>query len=471
MNYQEREQHFEKGGRTQLRSGRASGRFKIIWVALVALFVILLAAGVIPRLQRRAELSAVATSQSEERAIVNVMLPQAAPASNELVLPGTAQGIQDTAISARASGFVKRYLADIGDRVKAGQVLAELETPDLDQQVNQAKQEVEVANQDVAQAQQELEQSRATLERTKATLVQARANAELAQITLNRTKSLLESGVVTRQLIDEQQAIYNVRSADVGAAQAQIQEQQAAINAKQAMLKSKQSAVNARRSNLQRLMDLQGFRRVTAPYDGVITARGIEVGSLVSNNGTPVGTVGNAANAANAANNGIFRITRVEKMRFFVAVPQTYAPAIKLGQKVNVSVRELPDQQYEGSIAHTTQALDPATRTLPVTIHVENKGFRILPGMYAQVKFQLPGMNQNAVLVPGSALVTRAAGTQVITVRKDGTIHFEKVVVGRDYGSQIEILSGLSSDSQVVTNPTDALREGQKVQVSSPAKK
>ncbi|HYE73072.1 MAG TPA: efflux RND transporter periplasmic adaptor subunit, partial [Blastocatellia bacterium] len=370
-----------------------------------------------------------------------------------------------------ASGFVKRYLVDIGDRVKAGQVLAELETPDLDQQVNQARQEVESATQDVAQAQQELEQSRATLERTKATLAQARANAELAQITLNRTKSLLESGVVTRQLIDEQQAIYNVRSADVGAAQAQVQEQQAAINARQAMLKSKQSAVNARRSNLQRLVDLQGFRRVTAPYDGVITARGIEVGSLISNNGMPVGTVGNAANAANAANNGIFRITRVEKMRLFVAVPQTYAPAISIGQKVSVSVRELPNRQFEGRVARTTQALDPATRTLSVTIQVENKDFSILPGMYTQVKFELPGLNQNAVLIPGSALISRAAGPQVATVRKDGTLHFEKVVIGRDSGAQIEILSGLSSDSQVVTNPTDALQEGQKVEVNKSAKK
>ena len=433
------------------------------------LFVGLLAAGIIPRLQRNAELAAVASSQSSEKTLVNVVAPQPAPASNELALSGTAQAIQETAVSARASGFVKRYLADLGARVKAGQVLAEIETPDLDQQVNQARQELEAANQDVAQAQQELEQSRAAVEQSRAVLEQAQANAALAQVTLNRTKSLLESGVVTRQLIDEQQAIYNVRSADVLSAQSAIRERQAAISAKQATLKSKESNVSARRANLQRLVDLQAFRRVTAPYDGVITQRNIEVGSLVSANGTPVG--GLAGAPANGGNNGLFRISRVEQIRFFINVPQTYAPAIAPGQSVQISVRELADQAYTGRVVRTAQALDQSSRTLPVEVQVENRGLRLMPGMYAEVKFQLGKVNQTAVVIPGSALVIRSSGTQVTTVRKDGKIHYEKVVVGRDYGGQVEILSGLSPDAAVVTNPTDSLVEGQIVQVNEAAKK
>jgi RND family efflux transporter MFP subunit len=426
------------------------------------LLVVLIITGLLPRWHRRTELAAMAKARASARSVVTVVRPQPAPESRELVLPGTAQAAQETIISARANGFVSRYLVDIGTRVRAGQLLAEIDTPELDQQVAQARQEVESASQEVAQARQELEQAHAAAQQAEAELEKARTSAELARVTLNRSRSLLASGAVTQQMVDEQQAAFDASKAAVTAAQATIHERQAAISAKQATLQAQQSALNARRANVQRLLNLQSFRRVTAPYSGVITQRNVEAGSLVAASGGVAGGTGNDTGGA-ANGSGLFRLARIDEIRLFVDVPQSYIAAISVGQQVTVEVRDLPQQQYPGRVVRTANALDRTSRTLPVEILIENKAGQLMPGMYAQVKFNLQN-NQRALLVPGSAIVMRADGPQVIVVGKDGSAHYAKVTIGRDYGSQVEILSGLAADDQVVTNPTDALQEGQKVE-------
>lgn len=419
------------------------------------LLALLLTAGILPRLKRHKELSALASEQQQTLPLVDVVNPRKADATNELVLPATTQAIQETTISARTSGYIRRWLAGMGQQVKEGQLLAEIDSPETDQQLREARQQATEAEQTIAQARSELSQAQAGLEQAEASLKQARTNLELARVNLERSKTLVAAGVVSHQDTDDKQAAFDARQADVEVAQANIRARQAAIKAQQSAIDSKQSNFNGRQANVQRLVELQSYQKVVAPYDGIITARNVEVGALIN------------ASGGTATNAGLYRIARLDTIRIFINVPQTYVAAMRPGLPAEVMVKELPQKVFTGNVIGTSNSIDPATRTLMVEVRVSNPERQLLSGMYAQVKFVLPATNQT-LMIPASGLIANAAGTQVLVMRPDHTVHFQKVEVGRDSGKEVEIISGLSSDQWVVTNPSDNLREGTHVQPAKP---
>jgi membrane fusion protein, multidrug efflux system len=438
---------------------RHSRRTGVIAGALVILLV--LTAGVWPRWRRQLELTRAAEQKRTEVPTIHVVTPKQPAATSDLTLPGATQAIQEAIIAARASGFVKRWYVDLGARVKEGQILAEIDTPEVDQQLRQAQQESSEADQQLNQSRQEFAQSEAGVQQAHASLRQAQTQLNLARIELDRSKNLVRKGVVSQQETDQMQASFDARQADVESAQANVSLRQANVRAMQASIDARRSGLSARQANTQRVAELLSFRRVTAPFSGVITTRNIDVGSLIQ--------AGGAAATGTNGGGGLFRIAKTDVMRVFVNAPQTHSASIHTGLKAEVQVRELPQQTFTGTVVHTANALDQATRTLLTEVQVPNPGQQLLPGMYAQVKFALPAPVR-VVVIPASALVVRAEG-QFVAIVRDGKVHFQKVEVGRDFGSEIEITSGLNGDESVVAIPSDVLQEGGAVKTISAEKK
>jgi RND family efflux transporter MFP subunit len=426
---------------------------KTPFIAVGFLLVTLLVIGILPRLKRNSELAA--SAQQQERAVpsVETITPRQADATNELVLPATTQAIQEIIVSARASGYVRRWLVGIGQPVRAGQLLAEIDVPEGNQLLSEAQQEAAEANQNVTQGRAELAQAQAEHEQAEAALKQARTNLELARVNLERSTTLVANGVLSRQDLDDKQATFDARQADVEAAQATVRSRQSAIKAQQSAIDARMSTSSARQANAQRFADLKSFQRVVAPFDGTITARYIEVGTLI----TPSGGTATAA--------GLYKISRLDTIRVFVNVPQTFAPAVNAGLETTIEVKELAPRKYTGKVIGTTHSVDQISRTMMAEIRFPNSDQQFLPGMYAQVKFTLP-TTRRTVLIPAGALVVNRDGTQVILVRADQTAHYQVVEVGRDFGKEVEILSGLDGSEAVIATPSDALHEGMRVQVT-----
>jgi len=392
----------------------------LITVVIALPLVVLLLIGFLPRRERLRALVAASEKEEHSLQVVNTARVRRGTSASELALPGNIQAITDAPIYTRADGYVLKRYVDIGDRVAAGQVLAEIEVPDLDQQVHQAR-----AN---------LLQARSALAQAEANLVRAKSTEHLAQLTVERWKVLVARGVLARQDGDQKEADYEVAVAD--------------RKAQEANVSAAQSSVSAAEANLGRLLDLQGFEKITAPFAGLITARNFDVGALVASGGV--------------SGHELFHMAQIGVVRIFVDVPQSYAPFIRRGLAAVVTVQQLPARSFAGKVARTSQSLDPSTRTLLTEVDVPNQASLLLPGMYARVSLRTVSA-EPPLLVPGDALVTRANGTRVAVVAEDGSVHFQKVSVGRDYGTETEVLSGLEGGELVIINPTDDVREGARV--------
>ncbi len=382
-------------------------------VLLVGAFV----AGYMPLQKREATLRAEA--QAEEKALphLDVMRVAQAAGQNEIKLPGTMQAVTEAPILGRADGYLKRRLVDIGDRVQAGQVLAEIDAPELDQQIHQAEAAVE--------------QGQAATEQAEASLEQGKANRELARITSQRWKILAERGISSQQDSDQYQA--------------QLAAQDASVRALEKAVAAQRSNVSAARANLARLQQVQGYRLVKAPFDGVITLRNVDVGALVS-----------------TGNTLLYRIAQTRTLRTYVNVPQAGANSVHVGQGATLTVSNFPGRSFRGSVTRTANALDPASRTMLVEIGVPNADGSLIPGTYAEV--DLSGSPANPPLVvPAAAIIFRTDGPQVAVVQPDATVHLQKVAIGRDYGDRVEILQGLADGATIVMVPGDAAREGAKI--------
>jgi RND family efflux transporter MFP subunit len=363
--------------------------------AFVTIVAILLAIGIIPRLTQRRALAAEVRAASDTvmpASVATAVRARSAP----LVLPGTLQPLHEAVVYARSAGYVRRWYADIGARVGAGQVLATIEAPEVDQEVQQAR----------------------------AQLRQANATLALAKSDLDRWKSLARDSAVSRQELDQKTAAYEASAA----------------------------TVNAQRANVQRLMSVQGYSRVTAPFAGVVTARNIDDGALVSPGTSGAGTGGL----------GLFRVSQTDTMRVYVNVPQSLVSSIHIGQSANVSLAEQHDRVFAGRVARTADALDPATRTLLVEVDVANTDRSLLAGSFVQVSLATTAM-VSPVVVPANALLFNDSGTQVVVVDDHNIAHYHKVAVGRDYGATVEILSGVDEGATVALNPSDDIRDGRAI--------
>jgi RND family efflux transporter MFP subunit len=366
----------------------------VLFVALVAVVV---AAGIIPRLRARTELQA----ETERMAVptVEVVHPQREAAEQNIELPADIRAYEDAPIYARTSGYLKRWYVDIGAHVRAGQLLAEIDTPEIDQQ---------------------LQQGRANLATTEADL-------RLAQVTAARYQDLLKTDSVSKQSVDN--AIGNYQT--------------------------KQAIVQAAKANLKRLQELQSFQRIEAPFDGVVTARNVDVGALIE-----AGTAGTGRE--------LFHLVAIRKLRVYVKIPQPYSPEAIRGLKANLVLSQFPGKSFPATLVRTANAIDPLSRTLLVEFEVDNPRGEILPGAYAELKMKLPS-RRPTYLLPVDALLFRSEGLHVVTVDEHDRAVLVPIQVGLDLGNTVEVVAGLKGDEQVIVNPPDSVVAGQPVRiVSSP---
>src|SRR4051812_17009141 len=371
----------QKGG------GGPSGRTLLVVVLLLGCLAVAgYFLGYLPRMRREQVLAAESRAGFESLPVVNVERVGRSAAQSNLVLPGNIQAVAEAPVMARATGYVKKRYVDIGDRVKEGQVLADIEALELGQQIRQAKAAIDQANQ--------------TVQQTEAALVQGRANANLARVTRDRYEALFTQNVISRQERDTHQAQYEV-------AEANVQALEKAIGA----AKSNAAAVEA---NLARLNELLGYQTVRAPFAGVITVRNIDAGALV-----------------NEGNTLLFRIAQTDRLRTYLNVPQADADSVRVGQRAKLSVPDLKGRTLTGTVARTANALDPATRTLLVEVQIDNAGAALMRGMYTQVDLSVPRKTP-PLMIPADALVVRADGPQVAVVKPDGKVHYARVQLGRD---------------------------------------
>lgn len=339
---------------------------------------------------------------TEAAAVINVATtrPQAQAALGELVLPGNVQANYEAPIYARTSGYLKRWLVDIGTPVKAGQLLAEIDAPDVDQQLRQAE----------------------------AQLATAEANQKIADLTAQRWRDLRSTDSVSKQEADEK-----IASAASGDAQMQ-----------------------AARANLQRLRELSGFERIVAPFDGVVTARNTDIGQLIA--------------AGENTGPALFRVADTHRLRLYVTVPQTYAAAMKTGITAELIFPDRPGKSYTATLDSTSSAIDTGTRTLLAQLVIDNRNGELLPGAYAEVHFKLPPDTAGqSFKLPANVLLFRSDGLHVGTVGADNHVVLKEVQIGRDYGSDIEIIHGLTADDNVILSPPDSLANGVAVRVAAPA--
>jgi RND family efflux transporter MFP subunit len=388
-------------------------------LGFLVLGVLAFLVGYLPLQKREATLRAEADALGRAVPRVDVIRVARAADQSGIKLPGTMQALMEAPILARADGYLKRRLVDIGDRVQPGQVLAEIDAPELDQQIRQAEAAVE--------------QTQAATEQSEASLEQGRANRELARTTADRWKMLTERGIAPQQESDQYQA--------------QLAAQDANVRALEKAVSAQRGNVAAAKANLARLQDVQSYRLVKAPFAGVITIRNVDIGALVG-----------------AGSTLLYRIAQTGSLRTFVNVPQDYANAVHVGQTATLTVSNFPGRSFSGRVTRTANALDPASRTMLVEIGVPNPDGTLFPGTYAEVElrgFEAKGSVANTPLVvPAGAILFRTDGAQVAAVQPDGVVHLQKVTVGRDYGDRVEILQGLSEGAVIVASPGDSAREG-----------
>jgi RND family efflux transporter MFP subunit len=417
-------------------------------LSAVLLLILLIAAGVLPRLGRQRE--AVAIARAAEVSLPSVMTAKAVSTSNssDLLLPGNTEAITVASIYARANGYVRERLVDIGSVVRAGQTLAVIESPEVDQELAQARASLEQAKAAMEQATANLAQAKAGVNQATANVEQASANEDIAATTDQRWSRLVQRGVLPRQSGDERRSAYQARKAEVAAARAALVTAEANVVSRTADLGAARANIDAQTANVRRLERLQSFERVLAPFDGVITERKVERGDLVT--------------AGSGGDRNLFTIAQARTLRIQVRVPQAYSVDLRAGQTAKVIVRERPGREYVGKVARTAEALDAASRTLLTEVQVDNTSGELLPGMYAQISFAIPRTTP-VVTIPANALVADAQGTRVAVVDANGRAHFRKVDVGRDLGTDVEVLSGVAAGEVVASNPPDTLKDGQQV--------
>jgi len=371
---------------------RHIGRYALI---LLALAIILGLWGVASRVHSRNELGQ--QTAAEAVPVVIVETPQPSPASEDLQLPGSVQAFYEAPIYARTNGYLRKWYTDIGEPVKKGQLLADIETPEVDRQYQQAK----------------------------ADLATAVANANLARITDVRWKGLLANEAVSQQ------------DADTRAGQAAASEATAA----------------SAQANVARLRELESFKRVVAPFDGVVIARNTDIGALI--------------NAGESAGNALFRVADTTKLRVYADVPEPYAPQMRPGIDVRLRFNEHPGKDYPATLVRTAEALDPQLRTLRVELQVDNSRGELFPGAFAEVHFKVPG-STTTWRIPATALIFRSAGLQVAVVDPNGRAKLKSIVQGRDFGTSVEVLSGLAGNDRIIVNPPDSLNDGSPIRIAAP---
>ena len=381
--------------RNQLHTPRKKGRSGLFWIFL--LLIIVAGVGIFMRVRHSHALK----EETKESAVtqVSVIAPKQGPVTEELVLPSNVVAWHEAAIYARTNGYVKTWYTPMGTAVKEGQLLAEIETPEVDAQLRQAE----------------------------ADLLTAQANSNLAQLTAKRWIALRKTDSVSKQDADEK----------IGDAQAKV------------------AALASARANRDHLKELEGFKQVRAPFDGVISARTTDIGSLVD--------------SGSQTAQPLFHIVQADKLRVYTRVPQSDAMRINPKIESTVLFADHPGQPFTAKFVKTAEALDQASRTMLVEYMLTNKDAALLAGGYAESHFKLPGI-ETAIRLPVNTLIFRAEGLQIAVVGPDNKVAMRKITMGRDFGNEVEVTAGIAADDHVIVNPPDSLFDGQEVHVAEPKK-
>jgi RND family efflux transporter MFP subunit len=367
---------------------------RYLWVA-IALVLLLAVWGILSRLMARSALAREAHAVATPTVLTTK--PHRGPAADTLVLPGSVQAYYEAPIYARTSGYLKAWHTDIGAPVKKGELLAEIETPEVDQQLRQAE----------------------------ADLNTARANYELARTTTERWQGLLATESVSQQDADQ-------RAGDAAA---------------------KAAAQASAAANLARLRELEGFKRVVAPFEGVVTQRNTDIGALI--------------NAGQTPGSALFRVADTHRLRIYVQVPQAYAAEVRTGMNASLEFTDHPGQHYAATVTSTAHALDATSRTLQVELQIDNTSGELLPGAYVQVTFSLTPSAGN-LRVPVNAVIFRGKSPQVATVDDGHRVRLRDIAEGRDFGTEVEVLAGIGPNDTVILNPPDSIADGSEVRVQPP---
>jgi RND family efflux transporter MFP subunit len=377
-------------------SGRGPGAL-LRWFLIA--FVIFAILGIYAISQRMGERKALA-QQTEQTAVPYVSVIHGTPidADSEMVLPGTLKPFVESPLYARTNGYLKKWYKDIGSHVAKGDILAEIDTPEIDQQLAQSR----------------------------ADMVTAQANLSLSSLTATRYQDLIKTDSVSRQDLDN-------ANGDLAARKAMVQSADA---------------------NVKRLEEMESFKRVYAPFSGIITQRNVDPGTLI-----------NAGNGGTATKE-MFDLAQIDPIRVFVAVPQSYSPSVRTGLKACLSLTELAQRNFCGQVVRTANSIDPNTRTLLTEVDVPNPAGTLLPGSYAEVHFDVKVTAQRLSL-PVNAILFRPDGTMAAVVDADGRINLKKITVGRDFGNSLEVLQGIDATDRIVINPPDALDQGELVNVAA----
>ena len=365
-----------------------------IWIVLALLAVGALRTVVADILQNR---SVADTTQQNAKEYVNVVTPKQTDGSGNTLLPGTLRGYVESPIFARATGYLLHWYVDIGAHVKQGQLLADLDTPEIDQELQQAKAQRDQIN----------------------------SSLGLAKSSYDRWQQLRTRDAVSQQELDERQSTYTQDVANLAAADA----------------------------NVRRLNQLESFKRIVAPFDGVVTQRNVDVGDLID--------------AGSGTSRALFALAQSDPLRVYVQLPQAYAQNVSVGKQVVVTQAELPGQQFHGTIANISGAIDVPTRSLQIEVRLPNPDAKLRPGAYVQVA--IPAVAHSDIMVPGNTLLFRAEGPRIAVVDDNGVVHLRKVVIAQDLGQTLEIESGIEPTDKVIVNPSDSIADGDHVQVEQPS--
>ena len=365
--------------------------FLLVLAAALVAVVLFIRAGITARVHAEESLQ----TETREAAVQPVATthPKVGSPAEEVVLPGNIQAFTDSPIFARTNGYLKRWHVDIGTRVKAGQLLAEIDTPEVDHQLQQARADLETQ----------------------------RANYKLARSTADRWQNLVKTQSVSQQETEE----------------------------KVGDLAAKRAMVDAAGANVRRLEELQSYEKVYAPFDGVITARNTDVGALISA----------------GPGKELFHLAALDRVRVYVSVPESYSRAAEPGVAANVTLAEYPDRAFRGLVARNANTIDPASHTMLVEVDLDNQRGELLPGAYVSVHLRLPSKVAQTVTIPVNTLLFRAEGLRVATVR-GGKSQLVPVTIGRDYGSEVEVVAGLTPKDEIIVNPSDSLLSGADVRVA-----
>lgn len=425
-----------------------------VWIVLLLLAVligVLFVLGLIPKIKENKILNEREEAVAASVPTVSTVKITAAPFEESATIPGNIGAMQYTTIYARVDGYLKSRIIDIGDSVKTGQLLAEIDTPTIDEEIAQAKADLSQAKAQLVGAQAKLRESKAQDETAAAEIKKVEADQQFAAVTADRWQNMASRGAVSLQSRDERNRALASQNASLEQARAQKIAADDAVSSAAAQVQVARAGVESKQAALDRYKAQQAFKYIKAPFDGVITVRKVDPGALI--------TAG-----SQSANMELFQLAKLDVLRIYVNAPQNLARYLAPGQKAELSVSSFPERTFEGTVTNISGALDPQTRTRQTEIKIDNPDHKLLPGMYAQVKLTAHRPD-TWVRVPSSAVIPKNGDLDVFIV-EGGKAKLKKVVIGRDFGDEIEIKAGLDKDQVVIVSPPDDLRENDPVEGS-----